>query len=87
VLLNVTAEAEQNPDKIRSLMSRQLCSPVRWYPAMKRLMEHQIDVVVEVGPGRVLAGLLKQILPKDYPCKVYTANSLKNLEQAIQEIN
>ncbi len=86
VLLNVTAAAEQNPDEIRSVMSRQLCSPVRWYPAMKRLMERQIDVVVEVGPGRVLAGLLKQILPKDYPCKVYTANTLKNLEQAIQEI-
>ena len=87
VLLNVTAAAAQNPDEIRSVMSRQLCSPVRWYPSMKLLMKHQIDVVVEVGPGRVLAGLLKQILPKDYPCKVYTANSLKNLEQAIQEIN
>ena len=87
VLLNVTATAEQNPDEIRSVMSRQLCSPVRWYPAMKLLMERRIDVVVEVGPGRVLAGLLKQILPKDYPCKVYTANTLKNLEQAIQEIS
>ena len=86
VLLNVTAAAEQNPDEIRSVMSRQLCSPVRWYPAMKLLMERRIDVVVEVGPGRVLAGLLKQILPKDYPCKVYTANTLKNLELAIQEI-
>jgi len=86
VLLNVTAEAEENPEEIRSVMSRQLCSPVRWYPAMKRLMERRIDVIVEVGPGRVLAGLLKQILPKDYPCKVYTANSLKNLEQAIQDI-
>jgi [acyl-carrier-protein] S-malonyltransferase len=87
VLLNVTATAEQNPDEIRSVMSRQLCSPVRWYPAMKLLMERRIDVVVEVGPGRVLAGLLKQILPKDYPCKVYTANTLKNLEHAIQEIS
>ena len=87
VLLNVTATAEQNPDEIRSVMSRQLCSPVRWYPAMKLLMERRIDVVVEVGPGRVLAGLLKQILPKDYPCKVYKANTLKNLEQALQEIS
>jgi [acyl-carrier-protein] S-malonyltransferase len=86
VLLNVTAAAERNPDEIRSIMSRQLCSPVRWYPAMKDLLDRRIDAVVEVGPGRVLAGLLKQILPKDYPCKVYTANSLKNLEQAIQEI-
>ncbi|MCX5882758.1 MAG: ACP S-malonyltransferase [Deltaproteobacteria bacterium] len=86
VILNVTAETEQNPDEIRSVMSRQLCSPVRWYPAMKFLIEHQIDVVVEVGPGRVLAGLLKQILPRDYPCKVYTANTLKSLEQAISEL-
>lgn len=86
VLLNVTAAAERNPDEIRSIMSRQLCSPVRWYPAMQHLMARRIDVVIEVGPGRVLAGLLKQILPKDYPCKVYTANTLKNLEQAIQEI-
>ncbi|MFH0996679.1 MAG: ACP S-malonyltransferase [Pseudomonadota bacterium] len=87
VLLNVTAATEQNPDEIRSVMSRQLCSPVRWYPTMKLLMERQINVVVEVGPGRVLAGLLKQILPKDYPCKVYTANTLKNLELAIQELS
>ena len=87
VLLNVTAATEQNPDEIRSVMSRQLCSPVRWYPTMKLLMERQINVVVEVGPGRVLAGLLKQILPKDYPCKVYTANTLKNLEMAIQELS
>jgi [acyl-carrier-protein] S-malonyltransferase len=86
VLLNVTGAAEQNPDEIRSVMSRQLCSPVRWYPAMQRLMERRIEVIVEVGPGRVLAGLLKQILPKDYPCKVYTANTLKNLELTIQEI-
>ncbi len=87
VLLNVTAAAERNPDEIRSVMSRQLCSPVRWYPAMTELMARNIDVIVEVGPGRVLAGLLKQILPKDSPCKVYTANTLKNLDLAIQEIS
>lgn len=86
VILNVTAEAEQNPEEIRSVMSRQLCSPVRWYPSMKNMIERGIDAVVEVGPGRVLAGLLKQILPRDSSCKVYTANTLKNLEQAIQEL-
>lgn len=87
VLLNVTGTAERDPETIRSVMCRQLCSPVRWYPAMKELMERRIDTVVEVGPGRVLAGLLKQTISKDYPCKVYTANTLKNLEQAIQELS
>jgi [acyl-carrier-protein] S-malonyltransferase len=86
VLLNVTGAAERDPAVIQSVMCRQLCSPVRWYPAMKELMVRGIEAVIEVGPGRVLAGILKQILPRDYPCKVYTANTVKNLEQAIQEL-
>ena len=86
ILMNVTGETVSEPDAIRAIMARQLCSPVRWYPSMQSLMARQIKAVVEVGPGKVLAGLMKQILPKDYPCKIYTVNSLKNLEQAVQEI-
>lgn len=86
VLLNVTGAAEKDPAAIQSVMCRQLCSPVRWYPAMKEMMAMGVEAIVEVGPGRVLAGILKQILPRDYPCKVYTANTVKNLEQAILEL-
>ena len=86
IILNVTAETEQNPATIRSIMSRQICSPVLWYPAMKLLLENPVDAVVEVGPGKVLTGLMKQILPKDHPCKIYSANSLKNIEHVIREI-
>ena len=86
IVMNVTGETVSDPEAIRTIMGRQLCSPVRWYPSMQSLMTQKIDVVIEVGPGKVLAGLTKQILPKDYPCKVYTVNSLKNLEQAVREI-
>jgi [acyl-carrier-protein] S-malonyltransferase len=85
VFFNVTADAAEKPDEIKEIMARQLCSPVRWYDAMNRLVAENVDVFVEVGPGRVLAGLLKKILPQDYPAKVYNVANLKQLETFINE--
>ena len=78
---NVTADFAMNPDEIRSIMAKQLCNPVKWYDSMRKLIEEKTEIFVEIGPGRVLAGLLKKILPNDYPCKVYNVNNLKNLER------
>jgi [acyl-carrier-protein] S-malonyltransferase len=85
VFFNVTADVEENPEEIREIMARQLCSPVRWYDAMNKMISEKVDVFVEVGPGRVLAGLLKKILPKDHPAKVYNVANLKQLEVFINE--
>jgi [acyl-carrier-protein] S-malonyltransferase len=85
VFFNVTADAAEKPDEIKEIMARQLCSPVRWYDAMNKLVAENVDVFVEVGPGRVLAGLLKKILPQDYPAKVYNVANLKQLETFINE--
>ena len=86
VFFNVTADAEQDPAEIREIMARQLCSPVKWYDAMNIMAAENVDVFVEVGPGRVLAGLLKKILPKDCPAKVYNVSNLKQLETFMNEI-
>jgi len=85
MVFNVTADVESDPEKIQSIMSRQLCSPVKWYDAMCRLMAENIEIFVEIGPGRVLAGLLKKILPKDYPRKIYNVNSMKSLDRFLNE--
>jgi [acyl-carrier-protein] S-malonyltransferase len=81
VIFNVTAELSQDPNEINEIMGRQLCSPVRWYDAMNKLIDENVDVFVEVGPGRVLAGLLKKILPADYSCKIYNVANMKQLEK------
>ena len=85
-IFNVTADFEKKPDDIKSIMARQLCSPVKWYDSICKLMDENIEIFVEVGPGKVLTGLLKKILPKDYPCQIFNVNDMKALEQFIKEI-
>lgn len=84
VVFNVTANTESDPDEIRSVMSRQLCSPVKWYDSMKQLVEEEIEIFVEIGPGKVLTGLLRKNLPKDYPATVFNVNDLNTFESFIK---
>lgn len=65
LLHNVTAAPEKDPEAVRGLMARQLCSPVRWYDTVRRLVEDGVEVVAEIGPGKVLTGLVRKIAPKD----------------------
>ena len=84
-IFNVTADFEKEPDEIKSIMARQLCSPVKWYDSMCKLMDEGIEIFLEVGPGKVLTGLLKKILPKDYPCQIFNVGGMKDLERFLKE--
>ena len=85
IIHNVTADFGKDPVEIKTIMARQLCSPVRWYDSMQMLLEEKVEVFAEVGPGRVLTGLLKKILPEDYPCRIYNINTLKSMEKFLKE--
>jgi [acyl-carrier-protein] S-malonyltransferase len=61
VFSNVDATAHFDPDEIRQLLVRQIVSPVRWEESMRNLLADGYDQFYEVGPGRVLRGLLKRI--------------------------
>lgn len=86
VIHNVTADISPDPSEIRALMGKQLCSPVRWFDSICRLMDEKVEIFAEIGPGTVLTGLLKKILPKDYPGNIYTINSLKSYDNFIKEV-
>jgi [acyl-carrier-protein] S-malonyltransferase len=65
VVSNVDARPHDDPDEIRELLIQQVCSQVRWEDSMRYLLEEQgITQFYELGPGRVLAGLLKRIARK-----------------------
>ena len=61
VLSNVDATAHDDPEKIRDLLVQQVVSPVQWEDTLRKLLAHGHGPFWEVGPGRVLRGLLKRI--------------------------
>jgi len=61
VVANVTAEYESEADQVRENLVRQVTSPVLWADSIRRLMTDGYTSYVEVGPGRVLRGLVKDI--------------------------
>ena len=65
VVSNVDAKPHKNPDEIRSLLVRQVVNPVLWEASMRWLIDDfGVTNCYEIGPGRVLRGLLKRISRK-----------------------
>ena len=60
VISNVTGEEVKTPEKIRETLRDQVIGTVRWTDCMQRLINLGCDFFIELGPGNVLAGLLKR---------------------------
>ncbi|MEX2113781.1 MAG: ACP S-malonyltransferase [Pirellulales bacterium] len=67
VVSNVDGRSHEEPESFRALLLEQLVSPVRWEDSMRYLLAAGYDQFYEVGPGRVLRGLLKRI-ERRIPC-------------------
>jgi [acyl-carrier-protein] S-malonyltransferase len=61
---NVDGKPHSEPTEIRELLVRQVLSPVRWEDCVRGLLGQGVERFYEVGPGRVLAGLLKRVYRK-----------------------
>jgi [acyl-carrier-protein] S-malonyltransferase len=61
---NVDARPHTDPHEIRELLVRQVLSPVLWEQTLRNLLEAGYDKYYEIGPGKVLAGLLKRVQRK-----------------------
>lgn len=67
VVSNVDAQPHSDPAEIRDLLIRQVLQPVRWEDSMRYLLDQGFDEFYEIGPGKVLRGLLKRI-DRKVPC-------------------
>jgi [acyl-carrier-protein] S-malonyltransferase len=63
VYANVTAEPVTRSSEIRELLYRQITSPVRWEQTVSNMIRDGADSFIEVGPGKVLQGLIKRTVP------------------------
>lgn len=61
LLHNADVQRHENPEDIKRILIRQLCSPVRWTEIVRSFASAGITHVVECGPGKVLSGLTKRI--------------------------
>jgi [acyl-carrier-protein] S-malonyltransferase len=69
VISNVDAAAHSDPAEIKQILVRQVISPVRWEDSIRKMLDAGIDEFYEIGPGKVLTGLLKRISRRT-PCTI-----------------
>ena len=86
ILFNVTATEETEPDIIRSIMTKQIVSRVRWFEIVNYLTAKGVNIFIEVGPKTVLSGLLKKILPKELGCRRFQIDNPESLVKCKKEI-
>jgi len=80
---NVSAQAIDDPEVIKLALLDQVTFSVRWVECVQRLVELGAEAFVEVGSGKVLAGLAKRIAP-DIP--TYTTESAESLQKTIEAL-
>jgi [acyl-carrier-protein] S-malonyltransferase len=83
VITNVDAEAVVLSDEARESLIRQVTMPVRWLESVREMIELGVNIFVEVGPGKVLTGLMRQI---DRSVRVLNVEDAATLQSTIEKI-
>ena len=85
VITNVDAQLTSQACDFRAKMPQQICSSVHWTQTIQKMQEEGVDTFVEIGPGKVLAGLNKKIVPEANVYNVFDKTSLENTVSALKE--
>jgi [acyl-carrier-protein] S-malonyltransferase len=83
LITNVDAEAITTGEEARDALIRQVTSPVRWLESIRDMIDNGVTVFVEVGPGKVLTGLLRQI---DRSVRVFNVEDSATLQSTLEKL-
>lgn len=78
VVTNVDADVIQSPEGARDALIRQIPNPVKWWQSVERLVQEGVNTFIEVGPGKVLTGLIKKIARE---AQTFNVESVEDYEQ------
>jgi len=84
VVMNATAEPATDAETIKKNLAIQILSPVRWSDSIRKIGGMGIKTFVEVGPGRVLTGLVRRILPDAVTASFSTMEDLPTIESLLR---
>ena len=82
IVNNVTANPEENSVEIKKLLVKQIFSTVKWRQSILKMSEEGVKNFVEIGPGKVLTGMVKRTI-KDVNC--FSINSISDIKNFINE--
>ena len=77
LISNVTAYEIKDIDELKNLLIKQIENRVRWRESVINMIENNVDHFIEIGPGKVLSGLVKRI---NRDVKIESVNSLSDIE-------
>ena len=80
IVSNVTAKATKNSDDIKKLLVEQIFSKVRWRESIEYMISNGVKEFIEIGPGKVLSGLVKRINDKVLSKSLNTIEEIENLK-------
>jgi [acyl-carrier-protein] S-malonyltransferase len=86
MVFNRHGRESADPDDIKNLISGQLVTPVRWDLVMDHLAQAEITDFVEIGPGKVLRGLIRLNLP-DPDVRVHNVSDLRSLDRLVTALD
>ena len=83
IVCNVTAKPEKNAETIKKLLIEQIYSSVKWRESMIHVNESGVSNFIEIGPGKVLSGMIKRTI-KDSNC--FSINSIADIKKLLDEL-
>ena len=79
IVSNVTATPVISSEDIKKTLVQQIYSKVRWRESIVFMGQNKVNDFIEIGPGKVLTGLMKRILPSSNSFSINSINDIKNL--------
>ena len=80
IVSNVTAQSTKNSKEIKNLLVDQIVSKVRWRESVDFMINNGVNEFIEIGPGKVLSGLVKRISDKVSSKSINTIEDIKGLK-------
>tara|TARA_Y100000591_G_scaffold39959_1_gene29450 strand:+ start:304 stop:1248 length:945 start_codon:yes stop_codon:yes gene_type:complete len=85
ILSNVTAKIEKNPENIKKLLIDQIFSTVKWRETIVNISNEGVSNFVEIGPGKVLTGMVKRTVKNTKCLSINSLDDIKNLKNELKK--
>ncbi len=85
IINNVTAQAVTEPDEIKKLLIKQIYSTVKWRESIINISKEGVQDFIEIGPGKVLSGMVKRTLKNSSCFSINSINDIKKLNNEFKK--